>query len=154
MNIIGFSSGGTGHSGNTDRMVQAVLGQSGHQAEFVKLTDLTYSACKGCVQLCAGPQVCLLQDEATPYYQKIKEADAVVMGSPVYGGSINATALSFMERFFGYRHVTMALKDKPFVVVVCGFRMIDAAVDQVRRKIESTGAVVLDLVTFITASPP
>lgn len=154
MNIIGFSSGGTGHSSNTDRMVEAVLEKSGHQAEFVKLTDLTYSACKGCVQLCAKPQVCLLQDEATPYYQKIKDADAVVIGSPVYGGSLNATALSFMERFFGYRHVTMALKDKPFVMVVCGFRMIDAAVEQVQRKIKSTGANLLETVTFITGSPP
>ncbi len=154
MKVIGFSSGGTGHSGNTDRMVEAVLEKSGHQTEFVKLTDLNYSACKGCVQLCAGPQVCLLQDEATPYYQKIKDADAVVMGSPVYAGSINLTALSFMERFFGYRHVTMALQDKPFLVVVCGFRMIDAAVEQVRNKVKFTGAALLDLVTFLSGSPP
>jgi len=120
----------------------------------VKLTELNYSACRGCVNLCARPQVCNLEDEAMPYYQKIKDADAVVIGSPVYGGSINATALSFMERFFGYRHVTMALKDKPFVAVICGFRMIDAAVEQVEKKIKATGANLLETVTFISGSPP
>ncbi|MEE8419752.1 MAG: flavodoxin family protein [Dehalococcoidales bacterium] len=154
MNIIGFSSGGAGHLTNTDRMVQAVLEKSGHQTEFVKLTELNYSACRGCVSLCAKPQVCNLEDDATPYYQKIKDADAVVMGAPVYGGSINATALSFMERFYGYRHVTPALKDKPFVAVVCGFRMIDAGVEQIQKKIKSTGANLLETVTFISGSPP
>jgi len=29
-----------------------------------------------------------MQDDATPYYQKIKDADAVVIGSPIYAGSI------------------------------------------------------------------
>ena len=154
MNIIGFSSGGTGHVTNTDRMVKTILDKSGYSSEFVKLTDLKFTGCKGCVQLCAKPQVCLLEDEARPYYRKIKEADAVVIGAPVYSGSANALALSFIERFFGYRHVTLALKDKPFVLVVCGFNRIDAAVEQLERKIKASGAELVDTVTFISEAPP
>lgn len=105
MNVIGFSSGGVGRESNADRMVRAILEKSGHDTEFVKLTELNYSGCKGCVQLCAGPQVCRLEDDLLPYYQKLKEADAVVLGSPIYFGTINATMLAFVERFFGYRHV-------------------------------------------------
>ena len=86
MNVIGFSSGGAGREGNADRMVKAILEKSGHDTEFVKLTELNYSACKGCVQLCAAPQVCRLEDDLLPYYQKLKEADAVVLGSPIYFG--------------------------------------------------------------------
>ena len=118
------------------------------------MTDLKFTGCKGCVQLCAKPQVCLLEDEARPYYRKIKEADAVVIGAPVYSGSANALALSFIERFFGYRHVTLALKDKPFVLVVCGFNRIDAAVEQLERKIKASGAELVDTVTFISEAPP
>lgn len=154
MSIIGFSSGGTGHTTNVDRMVRAILDKSGHQSEFVKLTDLNFSGCKGCVQLCAKPQVCRLEDDAFPYYQKIKEADAVVIGAPVYGGSINSIALSFLERFFGYRHVTMALQGKPFALVICGFSWIDAAVEQFERKIKASGANLLCTVKFISESPP
>ncbi len=69
MNIIGFSSGGVGHRGNTDRMVQAVLDKSGYDSEFVKLTDLTFSGCKGCVDFCAVLQLCRLDecgDHAAP----------------------------------------------------------------------------------------
>ncbi len=154
MNIIGFSSGGAGHPGNTDRMVQAVLDKSGCDSEFVKLTDLTFSGCKGCVDLCAVPQVCRLDDEAGPYYQKIKEADAIVFGSAVYSGSVNAIALSFLERFFGYRHVSPAIKDKPFVLVVCGFRNIDNAVEQVQNKLRRQGMKILDTVEYLSSSPP
>ncbi|MBI2849450.1 MAG: flavodoxin family protein [Chloroflexi bacterium] len=154
MSIIGFSSGGAGHLGNTDRMVQAILDRSGLESEFVKLTDLTFSGCKGCVDLCARPQVCRLDDEAMPNYQKIKEADAVVFGSAVYSGNLNAIALSFLERFFGYRHVTPAIKDKPFVAVICGHRNVDDAVEQIQKKLRGQGTKLLGIVKYLSHSPP
>lgn len=154
MKIIGFSSGGVGHLGNTDRMVQTILDRSGYDSEFVKLTDLTFSGCKGCVDLCARPQVCNLEDDAFPYYRKIKEADAVVMGCTVYSGGINAIAASFLERFFGYRHVSPAIKDKPFVLAVCGHRNIDNAVEQAEKKLKAQGAKLLEVVKYLSSSPP
>ncbi len=120
MKVIGFSSGNVGRIGNTDRMVKAILEKSGDETEFVKLADLNYSACKGCVHLCASPQVCKLDDDLLPYYQKLKEADAVVLGSPMYFGRINAGMMAFMERFFGYRHVTIPIAHKPFALAVLG----------------------------------
>ena len=66
MKVIGISAGSVGREGNIDRMVKAILEKSGHEVEFVKLTDLNFSGCKGCVQLRA------LADEVQPYYEKIK----------------------------------------------------------------------------------
>jgi len=154
MSIIGFSSGGTGRMGNTDRLVRAILERSGRPYDYVKLTDLTFSGCKGCSDLCAPDRVCRLQDEATPYYQAIKEADAVVLGSPVYSGSINGIANSFIERFFGYRHVTPAIQGKPFVLAVCGYRRIEQAVEQLQRKLKFNGIDVIDTVTYLSEGPP
>ena len=155
MKTIGFSSGGTGRMGNVDRMVQVILEKSGHETEFVKLTDLNYSACKGCVQLCAKPQVCMLEDDAQPYYQKIKDADAVVLGSPIYFGSVNASMLSFLERFFGYRHVTVAIAKKPFVLVLGGGgRNLDTAEERFRGVLQSFGVNVLDVVKYSSDIPP
>jgi len=152
--IIGFSSGGIGHEGNTDRMVKAIMAQSGHEYEFVKLSELKYSGCRGCVQLCAKPQVCLYEDDLLPYYQKIKEADAVVVGSPVYFRSINADCFSFLERFFGYRHVNRAIQNKPFALVVCGFNKTDAAVDHLQQVLERFKVKILDIVRYISQAPP
>ena len=142
MKVIGFSSGGAGHVGNVDLMVKAIMAKSGHEAEFVKLTELNYSACKGCVQLCAGPQVCRLVDDLLPYYQKIKDADAVVVGSPVYFNTLNGAAASFIERFFGYRHVTSAIKGKPFVLVVCGCMCTTATAMECSRRLQEFWASV------------
>ncbi len=154
MKVIGFSAGSVGREGNIDRMVKAILDKSGHEVEFVKLADLNYSGCKGCVQLCAKPQVCKLADDAQPYYQKIKEADAVVIGTPVYFDTMTSMAWSFIERFFGYRHVDIAIADKPFVVVVGGGLKLDSAVEQLHKALGMFEVNVLDTVRYQSKIPP
>ena len=154
MKVIGFSAGSVGREGNIDRMVKAILDKSGHEVEFVKLADLKYSGCKGCVQLCAKPQVCRLEDDAEPYYQKVKEADAVVIGTPVYFDTITATVWAFIERFFGYRHVDIPIAGKPFVLVVGGALMLDSAVNQLHNVLGKFEVNVVDTVRFQSKVPP
>ncbi len=154
MKVIGFSAGSVGREGNIDRMVKAILEKSGHEVEFVKLADLKYSGCKGCVQLCAKPQVCRLQDDAQPYYQKVKEADAVVIGTPVYFNTMAAMVWAFIERFFGYRHVDIPISGKPFVLVVGGALMLDSAVEQLGRVLGKFEVNVLDTVRYLSKVPP
>ena len=152
MNIIGFSSGTVGRLGNVDRMVLAILEKSGHDHEFVKLTDLVFSGCKGCSWLCARPQVCQLEDDLKPYYQKIKEADAFVIGCAVHGGNLDAIGLSFLDRFYGYRHVISTLQNKPVIGVVCGYRQTETAAKQLRDKLRRQN--LLTLVEYQSSSPP
>lgn len=154
MKVIGFSAGSVGREGNIDRMVKAILEKSGHEVEFVRLTDLSYSGCKGCVQLCARPQVCKLEDDAQPYYEKIKQADAVVLGTPVYFDTITATVWAFIERFFGYRHVDIPIAGKPFVLVVGGALMLDSAVEQFHKVLGTFEVDVVDTVRFQSKVPP
>ena len=154
MKILGFSAGSTGREGNVDRMVEAVLAKSGHASEFIKLTDLNVSGCKGCVQLCAGPQVCKLQDDAQQYYEKILEADAVVIGSPVYMNTITATTTAFIERFYGYRHRDIQIAGKPFVTVVGGAMMVDAAQANLQQMLGIYEADVISSVSFKSSVPP
>ena len=153
MKVIGFSAGSVGREGNVDRMVKAILDKSGHEIEFVKLTDLSYSGCKGCVQLCAGPQVCKLKDDVQPYYQKIKEADAVVIGTPVYMGTVASTACAFIERFFGYRHVDIQIAGKPFVTVVVGAMAIDSAVEELHRLLGIFEVNLIDTIKYLSSVP-
>ena len=154
MKVIGFSAGSVGREGNIYGMVKAILEKSGHEVEFVNLTDLKYSGCKGCVQLCAKPQVCKLADDAQPYYQKIKEADAVVIGTPVYFDTMTAMVWAFIERFFGYRHVDIPISGKPFVLVVGGALMLDSAVAQLHKVLGMFEVNVLDTVRYLSKVPP
>ncbi len=154
MKVIGFSAGTVGREGNVDRMVKAVLEKSGHEFEFIKLTDLNFSGCKGCVQLCAKPQVCKLEDDALPYYQKVKDADAVVIGTPVYFDTMTATVWAFIERFFGYRHVDIPIAGKPFVTVVGGGLGVDSAADQLHKVLGAFEVKVVDTIKFQSKVPP
>ena len=154
MKVIGFSAGSVGREGNVDRMVKAVLEKSGHEVEFVKLTDLNFSGCKGCVQLCARPQVCKLEDDALPYYQKVKDADAVVIGTPVYFDTITSTAWAFIERFFGYRHVDIPIKGKPFVTLIAGGLGVDSAAEQLHKMLGDFEVNVVDTIKFQSKVPP
>lgn len=154
MKVIGFSAGSVGREGNVDRMVKAILEKSGHEVEFVKLTDLSFSGCKGCVQLCAKPQVCTLQDDAQPLYQKVKDADAVVIGTPVYFGGMAATTASFMERFYGYRHVDVPIAGKPFITVVSGAMQLGPAAEQMAKMLGAFEVNLLDTVTYESKTAP
>ena len=58
MKVIGFSAGSVGREGTSTVWSRPFSRRCGHEFEFVKLADLNYSGCKGCVQLCqaAGMQ--------------------------------------------------------------------------------------------------
>jgi len=141
--------------GNVDRMVKAILDGSGGETEFVKLADLNYTACRGCVDLCSVPQACQLDDDLLPYYEKIKDADAIVLGSPLYFGTINGNMLSFVERFFGYRHVDIPIARKPFVLVLGGGgRDLGPAEEAFRQRLRPFGVDIVDVVQYTSGIPP
>ena len=156
MKIIGFSSGVVGHDSNVDRMVKAIMAETEWESEFVKLNDLDFSTCKGCVALCAEPQVCMLEDDLQPYCQKVKDADAVVLGSAVHFGSINATMVSFISRMWAFRHVTIPIKNKPFVLATsgAGVERPDGAAGDFRRALMPYQVNVLDVVQYASMVPP
>ena len=155
MKIIGFSAGVVGCDSNTDRMVKAIMAKSDYDSEFVKLNDFDYSACKGCVWLCAGPEVCQLEDDLLPNYQKVKEADAVVLGSPVHHGTVSASMLAFISRLWGFRHVRFAIKDKPFVLILCGIgRWQDTAEEDFRKALRPYRVRIVDVVRYSSGIPP
>ncbi len=156
MKVIGFSSGVIGRDSNVDRMVRTIMDKTGAESEFVKLTDLNYSACKGCVWLCADPQICQLEDDLLPYYQKVKEADAVVLGSPIHFASVNAVMLSFISRLWGFRHVTIPIKNKPFVLALSGAGNVQAVTseDDFRRALRPFQVDIVDVVSYYSKIPP
>jgi hypothetical protein len=153
MKVMGFSAGVVGRDSNVDRMVKSILAKCGYLTEFVKLTDLNYSGCKGCAQLCARPQVCMLDDDLLPYYYKIKEADAIIVGSPVYSRYVNANTLAFLERFFGFSHRTLTMRCKPLVFALSGCWTADMAAESIRKRLRSPIIDIIDIVTYRSLQP-
>ena len=156
MKVIGFSSGVVGRDSNVDRMVKAIMAETDCETEFVKLNDLDYSACKGCVELCAKPQVCMYDDDLKPYCQKVKDADAVVLGGADHFGTVNAAMVSFISRLWAFHHVTIPIKNKPFVLALSGASggQGDTAIDDFRKLVELYQVNLLDIVPYASYIVP
>jgi NAD(P)H-dependent FMN reductase len=155
MKIIGVSAGVVGRESNVDRMVKAVMEKSSDEYEFIKLNDLNYSACKGCSWLCAKPQLCMLEDDLQPNIQKVRDADAVVLGSPIHFGTVSPTMLSFISRLWGFRHVDYVLEDKPFVLALSGID-VDRRTpgEDFQRALSVFKVDVLDVIKYSSRVPP
>lgn len=119
MSIIGFSSSPI-IGGNVDRMVQAILEKSGKSTEFFNLSELSYSPCRACAHLCAGDNLCKLDDDLKHLYPKILSSEAIVLGTPTYFSNMNGFMTVFLERLWAFRHQRFRLGGKPFVVVSTG----------------------------------
>jgi multimeric flavodoxin WrbA len=79
----------------------------GAETELIHLYDLNYKGCISCFacKTKGGKSYgrCAVQDDLTPVFKQIEEADAIVLGSPVYFGTVTGEMKSFLERlFFAY----------------------------------------------------
>ncbi len=119
MAIIGIS-GSPIINGNIDRLTKAILNKSGKEYEFINLSTLNFAPCRGCAHLCAPTGMCGRNDDALPYIKKVKDAEAIVLSSPIHGGGMTAWMHSFLSRLWCLSHIHYTLKDRPVVLVSAG----------------------------------
>jgi len=91
---------------NTATLLEKALegaASEGADTELIHLYDLTYKGCTSCFacKLKGGKSYgkCAMNDELTHVLAKLKDADAVILGSPIYLGNSTGEMRSFMERF-------------------------------------------------------
>lgn len=74
----------------------------GAETELVHLYDLDYKGCTSCFscKLKDGKSYgkCAMNDELTPILEKLAVADAFLLGSPIYFGTVTGEMRSCMER--------------------------------------------------------
>ena len=76
-----------------------VLQDEGIETELIHIGKGEVAGCKAC-GFCAKNGRCVIDDLVNEVAPKFKEADGLVIGSPVYYASPNGTALSFLDRLF------------------------------------------------------
>lgn len=76
--------------------------EAGAETELIHLFDLLYKDCSSCFACKRRGNrtggVCAVRDDLKPVLERIAEADAVLIGSPVYYGNLTGQALSFINR--------------------------------------------------------
>jgi multimeric flavodoxin WrbA len=91
---------------NTATLLEKALegaASEGAETELIHLYDFNFKGCTSCFacKLKDGKSYgkCAINDELTHVLAKLKDVDAVILGSPVYLGNSTGEMRSFMERF-------------------------------------------------------
>jgi multimeric flavodoxin WrbA len=91
---------------NTATLLEKALegaASEGAETEIIRLYELNFKGCISCFacKLKDGKSYgeCAMNDELTPVLKKLKDADAVILGSPIYLGNSTGEMRSFMERY-------------------------------------------------------
>ena len=88
--------------GNTEIMVRTALEaaeeRSGVATEMVLLAGQRVHPCISCYHCFFHDGECCLKDDASEILHKMIEADGLIIGSPVYFGSLTATLKALLER--------------------------------------------------------
>lgn len=88
--------------GNTsialDEMIK-IFEQEGVEAECVQIGNRDVRGCIAC-GTCAAKGKCVFDDVVNELAPKFEEADGLVVASPVYYGSANATLIACLDRLF------------------------------------------------------
>jgi multimeric flavodoxin WrbA len=99
MKVIGIV-GSPRKNGNTELLTAHALksvSEEGITAELIRLAGLDIRPCRACFECYKGEQ-CGIKDDLFPIYLKMKEADGIILSSPVYASSISGLMKCFSER--------------------------------------------------------
>ncbi len=100
MKVLGIN-GSPRIGGNTDILLDKVLEgaeSKGAETEKVILNELKFSPCQECEGMRDDGE-CIIYDDMHELYRKIKEADVLVLASPVFFGSLSAQTKMMIDRF-------------------------------------------------------
>jgi len=100
LKILGIN-GSPRKCGNTEILLDRTLegaAKAGCTCEKITLSDLKFSPCLECMDLTDDGK-CIVDDDMKAVYDGIERADAVVVASPVFFGSISAQTKMMIDRF-------------------------------------------------------
>ena len=108
MHVLAFNGSPRKNSTTATLLEKALEGAAsqGAETELIQLNELSIKGCQGCFRCKerGGKSYgkCVQTDDMTPLYEKIEQADAFFVGSPLYFGTITASAKMFVERLYPY----------------------------------------------------
>ncbi|MDR0995028.1 MAG: flavodoxin family protein [Tannerella sp.] len=95
---------------NTGTLVEEACkgaASQGAKTETIELFGLRYTGCHSCFGCKLAPNLgrCIIRDGLHAVLKKIREADALILGSPIYLGDVSACVRALMERLI-FQHIS------------------------------------------------
>jgi len=120
MKILGIS-GSPRAKGNTDILVHEALeaaSEMGAEQEFIAISGRKIKPCNGCgtCRTDRSKGICAIKDDDLPgIYEAMREADGIIVGSPVYFLSVTAQLKALFDRSVILRYAKGTPQDRPGV---------------------------------------
>ena len=118
MKVMAFNGSPRKKKWNTVTLLKHALkgaASVGAKTELIQLYDLNYSGCISCFSCKKINRqidgVCAVQDDLTSVLDRIRNTDALIIGTPVYYGAESAATRAFIERLcFPYNKYAKDMK--------------------------------------------
>jgi multimeric flavodoxin WrbA len=118
MKVMAFNGSPRKKNWNTVTLLKKALAgaaSTGAETELIQLYDLNFSGCISCFS-CKKisrkeDEICAVQDDLTSVLDRVKNADALIIATPVYYGTESASTRALLERlFFPYTNYSKDMK--------------------------------------------
>jgi multimeric flavodoxin WrbA len=89
--------------GNSQALAAKVLEtceQMGATGQSFSLYQMDFRGCIACLGCKKGAEECVLRDDLTPLLRAMKDADILVLASPIYFGDITGVMKCFVDRMY------------------------------------------------------
>ena len=118
MNIL-IISGSPRKGGNTELLAEAFAkgAAAHHHVEIVSVRDYKVNPCLGCNTCFKTNGICAQKDDMTILYEKMSQADMLVIASPVYFYNISAQLKAVIDRFHNPIRDTFHIKRMALLLV-------------------------------------
>ncbi len=101
MKVVGIV-GSTRRGGNTEALTEVALAEirkEGIETELISLAGKKIAPCDGC-RGCLESGKCHIKDDFDTVFAKMKEADGIILATPVYYGAATPQIVSLISRFY------------------------------------------------------
>lgn len=122
--ILGIS-GTPVKGGNCDKLVQASL-QAAEEIEsvetgFITLADKEIAMCRHCQYCIENKSDCKIKDDAQPIFEKMKQADGIIIGAPTWLRTVAPPILILLSRARSIMFRTHEFRNKVAGAITVGW---------------------------------
>ena len=119
MKVIAINGSPRPNKNTVQLLNQALMGAqaAGAETKIISLYPLQYRGCVSCFYCKRKDKehgTCIIKDDLTPVIEELKQADAIIWGSPIYFYNITSALQALFERFLFSNYIYN--KDVPSVL--------------------------------------
>mgnify|MGYP003806565639 CR=1 FL=1 len=145
LKILGINASPRGSNSQTLRLVKRALEgaeESGAETELVDLCRLDIKYCNACA-VCFAKGRCIHEDDFVELYQKILNADGLILGSPNYFHTVTAQMKTMLDRMADAVHCQLLTDKYGCSVATAGSPSSNEVTDYLNKILVGFGANVV-----------